>query len=134
MQQKIDEQTRELNTVLTPTPDAGARTRPRAGAPPAMEMPGMGMGMGGGGAPLDLRSLRTFESLKNPAFRLYFAATAGWFASMNVKQVARTLLIYRIGRPATVLGVMSLANAIPMFLFSLFGGVIADRVQKKTVL
>jgi len=33
-----------------------------------------------------------------------------------------------------MLGVMSLANALPLIFFSLFGGVIADRVQKKRVL
>ncbi|MBI2856335.1 MAG: MFS transporter, partial [Chloroflexi bacterium] len=33
-----------------------------------------------------------------------------------------------------VLGLMALANSLPMLFFSLFGGVIADRVQKKYVL
>ncbi|MBF8266910.1 MAG: hypothetical protein HW388_418 [Dehalococcoidia bacterium] len=92
---------------------------------------GHGMGMGGG---ISFRDLRAFRSLKSPVFRLYYAAMAGQFAAMNMEMLARSLLIYRITGSATALGVMALANSIPMLLFSLYGGVIADRVQKKYVL
>ena len=100
---------------------------------------GMGMGMGGGGgggggAPISLRNLRTFSSFKNPVFRLYFGAMMGQMAAMNMQMMARSLLIYEITGSGTILGVMALANAVPMLFFSLFGGVIADRVQKKYVL
>ncbi len=92
----------------------------------------MGGGMGRGG--FSLRNLRTFSSLKNSAYRFYFLGMAGQWGSMNMQQVTRALLIYRITGSAAILGLMSLANALPMLLFALVGGVIADRVQKKHVI
>ncbi|HEY40682.1 MAG TPA: MFS transporter [Dehalococcoidia bacterium] len=78
-----------------------------------------------------LVNLRTFESLRNPAFRLYWSASLCQMTSMNMQIMARSLLIYRLTGSTTVLGIMSLFHAIPMLFLSLFGGVIADRVQKK---
>ena len=76
----------------------------------------------------------TFSSLKNPVYRLYLGAMLGQMASMNMQMMARSLLIWRLTESAAILGAMSLAHAIPMLLLSLFGGVIADRVQKKHVM
>ena len=86
------------------------------------------------GAGLSIRNLRTFASFKIAPFRLFYGAMLGQMAGMNMQMMARSLLIYRLTDSATALGVMGLANAIPMVFFSLFGGVIADRVQKKYVL
>ncbi len=58
----------------------------------------------------------------------------GQMISMNMQMVARSLLIYTLTGSVLILGTMSFANAIPMLALSLFGGVIADRVQKKYVL
>ena len=55
-------------------------------------------------------------------------------ASMNMQILARTMLIYRLTGSATILGAMSLAYAIPMISLSLFGGVFADRVEKKKIM
>jgi MFS family permease len=58
----------------------------------------------------------------------------GQMASMNMQMLARSLLVFRMTGSAAVLGAMSFANALPMISLSLFGGVIADRVQKKYVM
>ncbi len=58
----------------------------------------------------------------------------GQRGAMNMQIMARSLLIYRVTGSAAILGAMSLANALPQMFFALFGGVIADRVQKKYVL
>ncbi len=87
-----------------------------------------------GGIRVGSFNMRTFSSLENPVFRLYFGAMAGWMAAMNSRMVARSLLVYLVSGSATVLGLMALANSVPMFFFSLYGGVLADRVQKKDVL
>jgi MFS family permease len=58
----------------------------------------------------------------------------GQWGSMNMQQVTRSLLIYRLTGSAAILGLMALATAVPMLLLSLFGGVIADRVQKKHII
>ena len=95
---------------------------------------GPGMGMGGGIGSISLRNLKTLSSFKNPVFRLYFLAMLGQMASMNMQMFARSWLIYRLTGSAAILGAMSFAHAIPMLSLSLFGGVIADRVQKKNVM
>jgi MFS family permease len=77
---------------------------------------------------------KTFASFKNPVYRLYYLSMVGHWSSMNMQMLARNLLIYRITGSAAILGVLALANAIPMILVTLPGGVIADRVQKKTVI
>lgn len=87
--------------------------------------------MGSGGFSL---GKQTFRSLKNPVYRLYFAGMLGQRASMNMQMMARSLLVYRLTGSAAILGAMSFFNAVPMLLLSVFGGVIADRVQKKYVL
>jgi MFS family permease len=76
---------------------------------------------------------KTFISLQNPAYRFYYIAMAGHWSSMSMQQVVRSLLIYRITGSGALLGLNALANAIPMIVLSLPGGVIADRLQKKTV-
>ncbi len=88
-------------------------------------------GIGRGG--LSLRK-RTFSSFKNPVYRLYFGGLLCQMFPMNMQMIARSLLIYRLTGSAAILGAMSFANAIPMLLLSLFGGVIADRIQKKYVM
>jgi MFS family permease len=79
-------------------------------------------------------SIKTFSSLKEASYRYYFLGMLGQFASMNMRQASASLLLYRLTGSSALLGTMSLANAIPMLLLSLFGGVIADRVQKKGIL
>ncbi len=88
----------------------------------------------GGHGVVSLRNLKTFSSLRNPVYRLYLGALLGQMASMNMQMMARSLLIYRLTGSAAILGAMSLANALPMLSLALFGGVIADRVQKKYVM
>jgi MFS family permease len=81
-----------------------------------------------------LRNIRTFQSLKYPAFRLYYIGMIGQWSSMNMQIVTRSLLIYRVSDSGAILGLASLANAIPMIIFSLYGGALADRIQKKDIL
>ncbi len=77
---------------------------------------------------------RTFASLKNPMYRLYYYSLVGHWAPMNMQMVTRGLLIYRLTDSGTILGLMALAGAVPMIILSLYGGAIADRVDKKKVL
>ncbi len=81
-----------------------------------------------------LRNIRTFDSLKNTAYRFYFFGMAGQWAAMNMQMVTRSLLLFRLTGSAAMLGVMALANAIPTIILSLYGGALADRLQKKTVI
>ena len=78
--------------------------------------------------------VQPFRSFQHPVFRILFASLLGQMASMNMQILARTMLIYRLTGSATILGAMSLAYAIPMISLSLFGGVFADRVEKKKIM
>jgi MFS family permease len=79
-------------------------------------------------------SRQTFRSFKNPVYRLYFAGMVGYMAPMNMQMIGRSLLVYRMTGSAAILGIVSLAYALPMLCLSLFGGVIADRMSKKNVI
>jgi len=94
---------------------------------------GGGMGMGGETERISLGK-QTFSSLKNPVYRLYFFALLGQMAAMNMQMVARSYLVYDLTGSATILGLLTLGATIPMLILSLFGGVMAERVQKKSVM
>jgi MFS family permease len=81
-----------------------------------------------------IRNLRTFDSFKTPAYRMFFLGTIGQWSSFSMDIVARTYLTYEITGSAAMLGFMSLANAAPMLGLSLFGGAIADRLPKKQLI
>lgn len=83
---------------------------------------------------LSISKLKTFSSFKNPVFDLYYSSNLCQQAAQNMQQMTRSLLVYRITGSAATLGLVSLAGAVPHILTSLFGGVVADRVQKKYVL
>jgi len=79
-------------------------------------------------------SRKAFVSFKNPVYRLYYLSMVGHWSSMNMQMLARNLLVYRISASGAILGVLALANAVPMILLTLPGGVLADRIQKRTVI
>jgi MFS family permease len=53
---------------------------------------------------------------------------------MSMQIVTSPLLIYRLTDSSALLGTMSLVSAAPMIAISVFGGAIADRMQKKKIL
>jgi MFS family permease len=84
--------------------------------------------------PRRLRSIRTFDSFKIPAYRWFFLGMIGQWASFSMENVARSYLIYDITGSAALLGWVSLASAVPMIGLSLFGGAAADRLPKKRLI
>src|SRR4030042_5224884 len=88
----------------------------------------------GGPGGLSGWSQKAFASFKYPVYRLYYLAMVGHWSSMNMQALARNLLVYRITGSGAILGILALANAVPMILVTLPGGVLADRIQKKTVI
>jgi len=51
-----------------------------------------------------------------------------------IQSVAQSWLIFELTRSAFLLGFVGFLNSIPLFLFSLFGGVLADRLNKRNIL
>jgi MFS transporter, DHA1 family, staphyloferrin A biosynthesis exporter len=77
---------------------------------------------------------KTFSSFKSAPYRVFYGGMLGQVAAMNMQQVVGGLLVYEITGSSVILGAMAFANAIPMLVFSLLGGLVADRVEKKWVL
>jgi MFS family permease len=75
-----------------------------------------------------------FASLQNRDFRFLWVGNLGAQFAMQMQQVARGWLIYAMTESPLMLTWVLLSFAIPSFLFSLFGGVIADRLRKKRVM
>ncbi len=80
------------------------------------------------------QKIQPFRSFRNPTYRIFYFSLINQMAAMNMQMMARILLIYRLTESPTILGAISFAHAIPMLLLSLFGGVIADRFQKKQII
>jgi MFS family permease len=57
------------------------------------------------------------------------------FASQQMQQLARNWYLYsRVSHSPLMLGLLGLANGLPMVLFSLLGGALADRFSKKLMI
>ena len=75
-----------------------------------------------------------FSSLKVKHFRIYWL---GMFVSLIgtcIQFVAQSWLVFQLTNSAFLLGVVGFLGAIPVFALSLFGGVLADRVNKRNIL
>lgn len=51
-----------------------------------------------------------------------------------IQQVAQSWLVFELTNSAFLLGVVGFLSSIPIFLLSLFGGVLADRLNKRNIL
>jgi MFS family permease len=51
-----------------------------------------------------------------------------------IQLVAQSWLVFQLTHSAFLLGLVGFLSAIPIFLFSLFGGVLADRFDKRNIL
>ena len=75
-----------------------------------------------------------FESLANPQFLLLWLGMCAWMCAMNMQFVARGYLAYDITGSATLLGVVNVGSSITILTFSLHGGAIADRLERKLII
>ncbi len=78
--------------------------------------------------------LRAFSSLRQRNYRLY------WFGQMisligsYMQTIGQAWLVLELTHSAWQLGLMGALQSLPMLLFSIFGGVFADRWPKRRVL
>lgn len=75
-----------------------------------------------------------FKSLADADFRLLWLGNLAATFAMQMQIIARGWLIYDMTQSAVHLAWVTLSFAAPMVLFSLFGGVAADRMTKKWLL
>lgn len=75
-----------------------------------------------------------FSSLKVRNFRLYWFGTLISLIGTWIQIVAQSWLVFQLTNSAFLLGVVGFLSSIPVFFLSLFAGVIADRMNKRTIL
>jgi len=72
-----------------------------------------------------------FVSLRHRQFRWILASNMAFFFAMNGQFVVRSIIAFNLTNSAFALGVVNLAVALPMLVISPFGGVIADRFERR---
>ncbi len=73
---------------------------------------------------------RTFKSLKNRNYRLYWCGQVVSLSGTWMQRIAQSWLVLQLTHSPLALGTVTTVQFTPILLFSLFGGVIADRVPK----
>src|SRR5712692_9870515 len=75
-----------------------------------------------------------FRALRHRDFRLFFGGQLISLIGTWMQAVAQGWLMHRLTSSAFMLGLLSFAQFAPVLLFSLWAGVIADRVDKRRLL
>jgi predicted MFS family arabinose efflux permease len=76
----------------------------------------------------------TFAALRSPNYRLWFYGQMFSLVGTWMQSTAQGYLVYEITQSAAFLGYVSLANGLPTWLFTLYGGVIADRIPRRKMI
>lgn len=106
-------------SVVTPSDEAGPKESPEEPAT---------------GAPGSRRTPSTFASLGHRNFRLLWFGTLVSNSGDWMDQVAFNWLVYTMSNSAIYLALANAARFVPILLFTLVGGVIADRVERRKLL
>ena len=77
---------------------------------------------------------RTFASLASRDFRFFWFGLVVMMAGLQMQMMARAYLAYDLTGSAALLSIVSVASALPILVLSLFGGVVADRLERRQVL
>jgi MFS family permease len=72
---------------------------------------------------------RTFASLRHRDYRLYFAGSAVSFVGTWMQQIAAYWLVLELTGSPIAVGALALVQTLPVTVFGLVGGAIADRVD-----
>ena len=77
---------------------------------------------------------RPFAALGEPGFRRLWGGLMPGTMAIQMGMVTTGYVAYDISRSATAVGVVSLGWGVPMLIFGLWGGVVADRFPKRRTL
>jgi MFS family permease len=78
--------------------------------------------------------LRTFVALRHRNFRLFWFGQLISLIGTWMQSIGQAWLVLQLTHSAWLLGVVGALQFLPIMLFSLFGGVLADRLPKRKVL
>lgn len=77
---------------------------------------------------------RTFRALRHRNFRLYFASQAVSHSGTWMQKIAQAWLVLELTNSGTMLGLTAAAQHVPMLLLGPWGGLLADRFDKRQIL
>ena len=77
---------------------------------------------------------QTVEALRVPAFAFYWIGQLISGIGTWSQAIAQSWLVLNITHSAAALGTITMLQFLPMLLFSLFGGVVADRLPRRQLL
>ncbi len=77
---------------------------------------------------------RTFGALRNRNFRYLWTGTMFMWCAGQFQSIAQGYLAYELTGSAGLLGVISIGYGAPMMALALFGGAIADRMERKRLI
>ena len=75
-----------------------------------------------------------YISLANRDFLLLWLGMLFTMSGLQMQMLARSYLVYDITESGKILGLVSAAGALPMLSLALFGGAIADRIDRKRLI
>src|SRR3954467_1882642 len=77
---------------------------------------------------------RTFSALKHRNFRLFFTGQLISFTGTWMTTTAQGWLVYQLTGSKALLGIVAAAASAPMLIFATWGGWLADRYPKRSVI
>ena len=80
------------------------------------------------------RIQETFAALKHYNYRLWFYGQMVSLMGTWMQSTAQGYLIYQLTGSPAYLGLVGFAGGIPTLLFTLFGGVVADRISRRNLM
>lgn len=77
---------------------------------------------------------QTFAALKYPNYRLWFIGQLVSLVGTWMQSTAQGFLVFQLTNSPAYLGYVGFASGLPTWLFTLYGGVISDRMPRRTLL
>src|SRR6266446_2921118 len=74
------------------------------------------------------------RSLRHRNFQLFFGGQLISLTGTWMQSVAQSWLVYKLTGSAVLLGLVGFSNQIPVFLLAPWGGVLADRINRRRIL
>jgi MFS family permease len=78
--------------------------------------------------------LSVISALRYPNYRLWFFGQLISLVGTWMQTTAQGYLVYQLTDSPAYLGYVSFANGLPSWLFTLYGGVIADRISRRNII
>lgn len=81
-----------------------------------------------------MAAVERFSALSSSDFRLFWVGQLISLSGTWMQSVAQAWLVYSLTKSPFYLGLVAAAGSLPVLLFSLLGGIVADRIRKRNLL